>query len=301
LKGESIVLQAEAFDEKRVIRDNHFQRFDVDDVVPLQSLLQRNRVKPTDEVLIVERAGKRLAFSLYQMTYHHVAQGELAGQPFILAFCAICHGATSMVPVLDDGRLHHFSCIGIYNGMALLQDEETGSYWDHISGECLHGPKKGEMMELIPVEHVTVEQALQRWPELGIAYSKQPWHRRLLLEPLMNFFGNRGIFPPYFRFSMGQKDTRLPDMVSGLGVYTKKTKRFYSIRTIQEAGGELKDQVDGRPVTISLSLDGFPQAVFDESGEKPMQLYCRWYGFAFTFPGCEIYGNPPEAKQAAGG
>ncbi|PTM59157.1 DUF3179 domain-containing (seleno)protein [Desmospora activa] len=292
------MLQPEEFDVKRIIRDNHFQPFLIDGTEPLQELVGRNRIKASDEILIVERAGIRMAFSLYQMTYHHVAQGEVAGQPFILAFCAICHGATSMVPVLDDGQLYHFSCIGIYNGMALLQDKETGSYWDHISGECLHGPKKGEMMELVPVEHITVERALKRWPDISIAFSKQPWHRRIILQPLMNFFGDRGLFPPYFRFSMGKKDTRLSDMVSGLGIYTKKkTKRFYTIQTIREAGGKLIDQVDGRPVTIALGPDGHPQATFDESEEKPMQLYCRWYGFAFTFPGCEIYGEPPELQK----
>ncbi|MDR6227213.1 DUF3179 domain-containing (seleno)protein [Desmospora profundinema] len=292
------MLQPEEFDVGRITwGDTVFERFDVDQANPLKDLVRRRRMRPADKVLVVERAGKRLAFSLYQMTYHHVAQGELAGQPFILSFCAICHSATTMVPVLDDGKLYHFTCVGVYNGMALLRDDETGSYWDHISGECLHGPNKGEVMELIPVEHITVEQALKRWPDLKISYSIQPWHRRWILEPVMNLFGDRGIFPPKFRLSMGKKDTRLPEMVSGLGVHTKKTKRFYTIGTIQEAGGELKDRVDGRPVTVSLSLDGYPQAVFDGSEEKPMQLYCRWYGFSFTFPGCELFGEPPEAKE----
>ncbi|MFC4076178.1 DUF3179 domain-containing (seleno)protein [Salinithrix halophila] len=291
------MLQPEEFDVKRIIRDNHFQRFDVVASEPLADVVQRKKIKPKDEVLIVERAGQRLAFSLYQMTYHHVAQGELGGQPFILAFCAICHGATTMVPVLDDGALHHYSCIGVYNGMALLQDDETGSYWDHISGECLHGPMKGAVMQLVPVEHITVAQALKRWPDLKIALSQQPWYRKLFLEPLMNFFGDRGIFPPYFRFSMGKRDTRLSDMVSGLGIYTKNTKRFYTIRTIQEAGGAINDRIDGRTVSITLNVDGHPQAVFDDTGEKPMQLYSRWYGFAYTFPGCELYGDPPEAKE----
>ncbi|GGE07408.1 hypothetical protein GCM10011571_05830 [Marinithermofilum abyssi] len=281
------------FNEKKIIRDNHFQRFDVVGSEPLADVLERKKMKPTDEVLVVERGGHRLAFSLYQMTYHHVAQGELAGQPYILAFCAICHGATSMVPVVD-GAVHHFSCIGIYNGMALLADDETQSYWDHISGECIHGELKGEMLQLIPVEHMSVEHALKRWPDLRIALSVQPWYRRWILEPLMNFFGNRGIFPPYFYLSMGERDTRLPDMTSGLGVYTKKTKRFYPMSAIQDAGGELQDQVDGRPMVVTVNEEGFPSAVFSDQQEKPMQLYCRWYGFAFTFPGCELYGEKKE-------
>ncbi|OYD07282.1 DUF3179 domain-containing (seleno)protein [Paludifilum halophilum] len=293
------MIQPETFNVKRVIKDNHFQRFDISGSEPLQTVLRRKRMKPKDEVLVVERGGERLAFSLYQMTYHHVAQGELAGQPFILAFCAICHGATSMVPVLEDGAVHHFSCIGIYNGMALLADDETGSYWDHISGECLHGPLKGEVMQLFPVEHMTVEQALKQWPDLHVALSQQPLYRRLFLEPLMNFFGRFGLFPPYFYLSMGKKDTRLPDMTSGLGIYTKKTQRFYPINVLQDAGGEIQDTVDGQSVTISIDIEGYPKAVFDQSGNPPMQLYCRWYGFAYTFPGCELYeGHEGKERKA---
>lgn len=289
-------MQPTEFDVKRIgLRDAAFERFDVDQTIPLRDLARHRRIKPKDRVMIVERAGKRLAFSYSQMTYHHVAQGELAGQPFILVFCAICHSATTMVPVLD-GERYHFTCIGVYNGMALLQDDETGSYWDHISGECLHGPKKGEKMELISVEYATVEQALTRWPDLEIAFSKQPWHRRWILEPVMNFFGDRGIFPPRFRLSMGEMDTRLAEMESGLGIHTEKTKRFYPMRTIREAGGEINDQVDGRSITVSLTSDGFPLAVFDGSEQKPMQLFCRWYGFSFTFPSCEIYGEPSQVE-----
>lgn len=283
------------FNVKKVVKDNHFQRFDVAGSDSLQKMVQRKKIKLKDEVLVVERGGQRLAFSVYQMTYHHVAQGELAGQPFILAFCAICHGATSMVPVVE-GAIHHYSCIGIYNGMALLADDETGSYWDHISGDCLYGPLKGEVMHLIPVEHLTVGQALKKWPDLQIAFSKQPWHRRLFMEPLMNFFGKFGFFPPYFYLSMGERDKRLSDMVSGLGIYTKKVKRFYPIQTIQEAGGEIVDTIEGRKVKISIDIEGYPLAQYVDSEEKPMQLYCRWYGFSFTFPGCEIYEPQTESK-----
>ncbi|GGE27887.1 hypothetical protein GCM10011571_32570 [Marinithermofilum abyssi] len=285
-------MQAETFNVKRVIKDNHFQPFLVSGSEPLSEVVRRKKMKPKDEILVVERRGQRLAFSLYQMTYHHVAQGELAGQPFILAFCAICNSATSMDPVVD-GTVHNFSCIGIYNGMALLEDTETGSYWDHISGECLHGPLKGKMLSLYPVQHLTVEQALKKWPELPIAMSQQPLYRRLIVEPLMNLFGKYKIFPPYFYLSMGKEDTRLPKMTSGLGIYTKKTKRFYPIHTIKSAGGKLRDQVDGRPVTITIDIEGFPKAEF-ANGEKPTQIYCRWYGFAYTFPGCELYEEKSE-------
>ena len=38
------------------------------------------------EIMLVERSGETRAFLLRQLTYHHLAQGELAGEPYIVSF-----------------------------------------------------------------------------------------------------------------------------------------------------------------------------------------------------------------------
>jgi hypothetical protein len=38
------------------------------------------------DVMLVERGGETRAFLLRQLTYHHLAQGELAGEPYIVSF-----------------------------------------------------------------------------------------------------------------------------------------------------------------------------------------------------------------------
>ena len=39
-----------------------------------------------EELLVIERGGIERAFVLRQMAYHHIAQGELAGEPYIVSF-----------------------------------------------------------------------------------------------------------------------------------------------------------------------------------------------------------------------
>ena len=42
---------------------------------------------PLDELLVVvERGGQRLALLVRQLTYHHVAQGRLGGEPYVVSF-----------------------------------------------------------------------------------------------------------------------------------------------------------------------------------------------------------------------
>lgn len=74
-----------AFDVERakLSGPDYFPRFRVQGPgVPLAS----SGLTPREHVLVVDRPGGRLALSLAQMTFHHVAQGEIAGEPYLVAF-----------------------------------------------------------------------------------------------------------------------------------------------------------------------------------------------------------------------
>lgn len=62
-----------------------FTRFNVIDNKHVKDI-EKSRLNPNDEILVIERSGRRLAFSMKQMAYHHVAQGELSNEPYIINF-----------------------------------------------------------------------------------------------------------------------------------------------------------------------------------------------------------------------
>ena len=70
----------------RLSKKDSFQRFRVTSSKSLAEVVKKGKVDLKDELLIVERSGHYLAFSVYQMAYHHVAQGELAGEPYLVNF-----------------------------------------------------------------------------------------------------------------------------------------------------------------------------------------------------------------------
>ena len=60
-----------------------FKRFRVPDVgEPLAAA----KLKGDDWLLVISRSGVRRAFLLNHMAYHHVAQGTLAGEPYLVSF-----------------------------------------------------------------------------------------------------------------------------------------------------------------------------------------------------------------------
>jgi hypothetical protein len=126
--------------------------------------------------------------------------------------------------------------------------------------------------------------------------------------------------------TLGKEDTRRPRMDMGLGVWTSTTRRYYPMALLHQRGDALVDQIDGRSVLVYLEPEtAAPAAMFvnadakratfggkdvrlddgtvvrggvllDRAGkplkiDRPQQIFTRWYGFALTFPGCEIAGN----------
>lgn len=227
-----------------------------------------------------------------------------------------------MSPVVN-GKTHHFVSKGMYNALILLGDQESGSYWDHITGECVHGPLKGYNLAVFPLLQMNVAQAFSNDPDMPIAISK------LTLVPrVLAFFmewsrrSTRGFFPAVFKKTMGEEDRRRPRMDKGFGIWSDTTHRYYPMEIIHKHKGALIDELDGRRVLISIDpTSGIPSAIYtnatkctwqdnslhldtggiirggilcDKQGvaqnsDQPMQLFSRWYGFSLTFPGCEVY------------
>lgn len=70
----------------RLSKKELFKRFSVTNSGPLAKAVDERRISMEDKLLIVKRAEQKLAFSLQQMAYHHVAQGTLAGYPYLVSF-----------------------------------------------------------------------------------------------------------------------------------------------------------------------------------------------------------------------
>jgi len=199
-----------------------------------------------------------------------------------------------LIPVID-GAVRHFSAGGLFNGLVLLIDDETRTYWDHITGKALYGPRIGLQMQAFALEIVTVKKALKRWPTLQIAISKPPLKGRIFAWLTGNRYQSGGWYPPGFEKTQGKADERLGAHVSGLGIMVGKTRRFYPFDSLPD---RLEDTVEGRLVVIVNDKEaGVPVARWKDTNELPLQALMRWYGFSFTYPGCEIWRPPATANK----
>ena len=230
-----------------------------------------------------------------------------------------CNTGVSLTPIID-GEVHYFRSRGLYDGLSLLGDEETGSLWNHITGQSVYGPLRGESLPVYNLLHTNVENALTAHPDIEVAISERPVRGRGgMMAPGS---GRTRQLRPGFRATIVEEDTRRPTMELGLGIWAGSEHRYYPMELVRELGGAVLDQLGGRGVVVYMEPESFTLValyakvsaamltdagldlagvgvlrdgvLYDSDGlrleiERPLQLFTRWYGFALTFPGTAIY------------
>lgn len=228
-----------------------------------------------------------------------------------------------MIPIVD-GEIHHFSARGLYDGLFLMADRETNSYWDHITGECVHGPLIGAQLEVRQLHMMNASQAQAAYPNAEYAVSDLSWLRRLVGIIQSTLAGRaRGFIPPIFWRTMGIADDRRKRLDMGLGLWSDSYSKYYPLENIQKQDNIIFDQINDRRFVLYIDPETHtPTAIFTEASkaswdngilrfnngewlkgrsifstsnssgrvpERPQQLFTRWYGFSYTFPNCEIF------------
>lgn len=83
-----VVAQEPEFDitRARAGAGSRFEPFRVTETQSLSDALAAGRVESDTRLLVMEHAVGRLALLTDQMAYHHVAQGDIAGEPWMVSF-----------------------------------------------------------------------------------------------------------------------------------------------------------------------------------------------------------------------
>ncbi len=87
-EGEGETKRVVGFEPGRAILDDAwgFDPFPVTAMEPLEDALADGKVGEETGVLLLRRGDTRLALLTEQMSYHHIAQGELDGEPWMVSF-----------------------------------------------------------------------------------------------------------------------------------------------------------------------------------------------------------------------
>jgi hypothetical protein len=95
-----------------------------------------------------------------------------------------------------------FHLAGINNQNFLMRDEQTGTYWQQITGLAISGPLAGRRLTLVPAEDLTYKlwkseepqgTVLQDVPERVGDYAPKDWDVHMARVPVVVSFAQSGI------------------------------------------------------------------------------------------------------------
>jgi hypothetical protein len=155
-----------------------------------------------------------------------------------------------------DGRVLTFHLVGINNQNFVMQDEQTGTWWQQVSGEAIHGPLAGRRLTLLPFDQLTFEtwkaespngRVLKPDERVAKNYAHTDWEDRMLRTPAPR-----------------SADTQLPPRTLVIGVEMSGTARAYPVDGLAAAGVVL-DDLGSTAIAIVRSPDGRSTRIFDRS------------------------------------
>lgn len=167
----------------------------------------------------------------------------------------------------------------------IMRDDETGSLWQHATGEALAGPLKGTFLPLLGGERTIWAAWRTRYPQTLVPVGPEKWP---------------GVFPLTFTERVLEKatqsgkvpgltptDKRLPQNEDIIGVSLNDETRAYPLSTLRRQS-IIHDMLGQKPLTLVYE----PEAnhVIASSNGQPIQIERQWWSAWYEFhPRTTIY------------
>ena len=198
-----------------------------------------------------------------------------------------------------DGRVLHFHLAGINNQNFIMRDEETGTWWQQVSGKAIHGPLKGRQLK--GVFHDEISFAIWK--------SEQPQGRVLKPDEHIAAAGNKYV-PANWEETVGRMrvvagtdvDRRLGPRTLVIGITVDGKAVAYPLTALQKQS-PIIDMVGSAPVVLVLgedkrsvraferTVDGRKLEFFQKTGQDAgLQLIDLETGSTWNFEGRAIAG-----------
>jgi Protein of unknown function (DUF3179) len=166
-----------------------------------------------------------------------------------------------------DGRVLHFRLAGINNQNFIMRDEETGGWWQQISGQAFQGPLKGKQLEWVAFDEMSFAlwkqehqsgQVLLPDAKYQKKYAKADWELRMLSNPTVT--------------AVAPNDPLKPRSLI-IGIRMGGVAKAYPMQRLL-LENPIIDTLASKPILMVAGSDGRSVRAFERmAGGKTLDLY----------------------------
>ncbi|MCA8997431.1 MAG: DUF3179 domain-containing protein [Planctomycetaceae bacterium] len=136
--------------------------------VPTGTASQAEEVLNPEELVlgvVINGQAKAYPLNMIDAPERKVINDTLGGEEILVTWCDICHTAAVFSREIG-GHVDKFGCSGLlWNNTLVIYDVATGSFWNHLLGECVAGERQGTRLEPIPAVITTWRAWRESHPE----------------------------------------------------------------------------------------------------------------------------------------
>jgi hypothetical protein len=126
-----------------------------------------NKIDKKNLVIGINLNGDSKAYPIEMIGYHHQIRDSVGGKPVMVTYCTVCRTGRIFSPAVN-GKPETFRLVGMDHFNAMFEDATTQSWWRQVNGEAVAGPLKGNILQEIPSEQMTLRAWLQHYPDSKI-------------------------------------------------------------------------------------------------------------------------------------
>ena len=245
-----------------------------------------NWLQDDDRVLGVHHNGVAKAYPLGIMNYHEVVNDLFADEPIAVTYCPLCFTGIAFRAQEPDGTRLLLGVSGLlYNSDVLLYDRRTESLWSQIAARAISGPRRGDILETIPVANTTWSAWRAEHPESLVLSRNTDHARNYDRDPYAAYAEDEALmFPVRFRMHGKHPKTLV------LGVEIDGQARAYPLTAFPETGQhQLQDELGGKSISVLIDADAQTGRVLSAQGEEITSLIAYWFAWFAFHPDTDRY------------
>lgn len=187
-----------------------------------------------------------------------------------------------------------FQVFGVWRKNLVMRDHQTGTIWQHATGEGIDGPFKGCQLEVLTGWETTWGALLKAYPEACYALPPRKF-TGLMPKPMLQ----RVLRITHWATLSGlsSSDTRLRPHDIVIGMVVNGAAKVYPLDTLR-AQPALVDQVAGETIRLVYDAAGDQVTVSAADGSQLKIERQWWAGWSEFHPRSDIYGEKTNAGNS---
>jgi len=236
-------------------------------------------LKAGDTVLGIVVDGQARAYPIRIMNWHEIVNDRIGHHAFVISYCPLC--GSGMAFDTND----RFGVSGmLYQSDVLLYDKRSESLWSQLMMQAVAGPRTGETLQLMPLEHSRWSGWKAAHPNTSVLSRHTGYQRDYSRNPYAGYEDVSGTYFPVYHH-----DDRLPAKTWVLGLSLGKHHIAWPLDALKKSGSHHL-QWRGHQLSITVHAEGVQIRDTESNRLLPVtRLY--WFAWIAFHPDSDFLSN----------